>query len=202
MRQIGRKIRPRPGRGTAVRGSVTAELAVVLPALTVLLALLFLGAGAAILQLRLEDGARAGVRALARGEESALAVELATRAAGEQVSVSLGVSGGFATVTVTGTLSGPLAGLVPWRQSARADARVEVAPAEAACRPSGPGPGRPGSHPVARAGPYPPCTAPLRADARPWRWVFVEETRAALSRGVGAATRPSPVPGDVAHAGA
>ncbi|MDO5753397.1 TadE family type IV pilus minor pilin [Arthrobacter sp.] len=109
----------------AVRGSVTAELAVVLPAVTVLVALLMLSVAAGMLQLRLEEGARAGARALARGDSSAQVLELVATVAGGAAVVSLGSSGGYATVTVQGRVGGVLSGLVPWTQSAQANARVE-----------------------------------------------------------------------------
>lgn len=124
--------RAQPGRWTnmaGTRGSVTAETAVVLPAITALLALLLLSVSAGMLQLRLEEGARAGARALARGDSAALVLGLVSRVAGDRVTVSLGSSGSYATVTVQGKVEGVLSGLVPWTQSARASARVETASA-------------------------------------------------------------------------
>lgn len=109
------------------RGSVTAETAVVLPAITALLALLLLAVSAGMLQLRLEEGARAGARALARGDSAALVLDLVSRVAGDNVSVSLASAGSYATVTVQGKVDGVLSGLVPWTQSAQASARVETA---------------------------------------------------------------------------
>lgn len=109
----------------AVRGSVTAELAVVLPAVTVLLALLMLSIAAGMLQLRLEEGARAGARALARGDSPAQVLELVATVAGETAVISLGSSDGYASITVQGRVGGALSGLVPWTQSAHANARVE-----------------------------------------------------------------------------
>nr|WP_272946718.1 TadE family type IV pilus minor pilin [Arthrobacter sp. ERGS1:01] len=108
-----------------MRGSVTAEFAVVLPAITVLLALLLLGGSAAILQIRLEEGARAGARSLARGESSAQAVDASSRLAGEGVSVSVELTDGYATVTISGHTAGPFAAVLAWQQTARATARVE-----------------------------------------------------------------------------
>jgi len=108
------------------QGSVTAEFAVVLPALTVLLALLLLGAGVGIVQLRLEDAARSAARALARGDSAAQAVETAGAHAGSAVDISVSFDGGFATVTARGRMAGPLAGIVPWTQSATATAKVET----------------------------------------------------------------------------
>lgn len=110
------------------RGSVTAEFAVALPAVTAVLALLLVAGGAGVLQLRLEDAARAGARAAARGESPAQVTELTYRLAGERANVQVSVQGGFATVTVRGQLVGPLALLVPWRQSADAVARMESGP--------------------------------------------------------------------------
>ncbi len=109
----------------ADRGSVTAEFAVVLPALTALLALLLLGAGAGLLQLRLEEGARAGARALARGESTAKSADIARNLSGGGSAVSVDLTAGYATVTVTGGMSGPLAVMMPWQQSAKATARME-----------------------------------------------------------------------------
>lgn len=117
-----------------MRGSVTAELAVVLPAVTVLLAMLLLSVAAGMLQLRLEEGARAGARALARGDSSAQVLELVMGVAGDSAIVSLGSSGGYATVTVQGKVGGVLSGLVPWVQSAHASARVESTDASSAAR--------------------------------------------------------------------
>lgn len=118
----------------AMRGSVTAELAVVLPAVTVLLAMLLLSVAAGMLQLRLEEGARAGARALARGDSSAQVLELVMGVAGDSAIVSLGSSGGYATVTVQGKVGGVLSGLVPWVQSAHASARVESTDAPSSAR--------------------------------------------------------------------
>ncbi|WP_193393503.1 TadE family type IV pilus minor pilin [Arthrobacter alpinus] len=115
---------PRPAK---IRGSVTAELAVVLPAVTVLLALLLLAVSTGMLQLRLEEGARAGARALARGDSPSQVAEVVARVSGDGVSVALGNDGGYATVTVQGRAGGALSALVPWTQSAQAMAKVESA---------------------------------------------------------------------------
>ncbi|MHA7268530.1 TadE family type IV pilus minor pilin [Arthrobacter sp. HLT1-20] len=167
--------KPRRGRrGTMVaeRGSVTAEVAVVLPAITALLALLLLGVSAGMLQLRLEEGARAGARALARGDPPALVLDLVSRVAGESVDVSMASAGGYATVTVRGKVEGVLSGLVPWTQSAHATARVEQAD--------------------------PMAVAPLAVDHAPPRWSGTAASRTSLWRWVRGG--PSPIPGTVVHA--
>jgi hypothetical protein len=158
--------------GGSARGSVTAELAVVLPAVTALLALLLLTAAAATLQLRLEEGARAGARALARGESSAQATDTATRLAGGRVAVSVDLAGGYATVTLTGHATGVLSGIVPWQQSARATARIEnYDPAFAAAR-------VPAAQPAAACdgGRNVPAVGTLKTAL--WRWVNVPRTMA------------------------
>jgi len=177
--------RPSPGTacghgrglpGAGPRGSVTAEFAVVLPAVTALLALLLLGAGAGILQLRLEEGARAGARSLARGESAAQAQDIARRVTGGVGTVTVDLDGGYATVTFTGRMSGPLAAMMPWQQTARASARLESNASASAPggtgRPgaAGPGPGRKkvAAPPAAGAGQgMPPRKSAL------WRWVHV-----------------------------
>ena len=63
-----------PGRSREQeRGSVTAETAVVLPVLVIVLGMVLWGVGAAGAQLRCIDAARAGARAYARGEDPAAA---------------------------------------------------------------------------------------------------------------------------------
>ncbi|WP_275425711.1 TadE family type IV pilus minor pilin [Arthrobacter alpinus] len=144
-----------------MRGSVTAELAVVLPAVTALLAILLLGVSAGVLQLRLEEGARAGARALARGDSSAQVVAIVSRVAGEKSSVSLGYSDGYATVSVSGHAGGVLSDLVPWTQTAQASSRTETRAAGPLVG-SAPPPHFPGSN-----------LTPARAAL--WRWVRTPE---------------------------
>lgn len=110
----------------AETGSVTAEFAILLPAMTVLLAILLFSVAAGILQLRLEEGARAGARALARGDSSVEVLEIVARVSGQKVDVSVGTSGGYATVTVQGRVGGVLSGLIQWTQTAHSSVKVEV----------------------------------------------------------------------------
>ena len=71
---------------------VTAELAVALPAVVLVLALCLGGISLGIDQIRCVDAARLGARALARGETSAVVRDLAGRAgpSGAVVTVSTG----------------------------------------------------------------------------------------------------------------
>ncbi|WP_425862948.1 TadE family type IV pilus minor pilin [Arthrobacter sp. TWP1-1] len=146
----------------AMRGSVTAELAVVLPAVTALLAILLLSVSAGMLQLRLEEGARAGARALARGDSSAQVLDTVSRVSGAQASVSMAISGGYATVSVSGRTGGVLSGFVPWIQTAKASARVESGEAGPMLR----------DPPILRPAQQMGTTLPGSAALKPalWRW--------------------------------
>ncbi|QTE29714.1 TadE family type IV pilus minor pilin [Pengzhenrongella sicca] len=120
------------GRGPVRRreaGSVTAELAVALPAVTLLLlALLVLGAAAAG-QLRCADAARAGARAAALGETAAEIAAIAERLAGDGATVAVTGTGtgtdGWVTVTVSRPIAAGPFGAGPLHAHASASARVE-----------------------------------------------------------------------------
>ena len=99
---------------------VTAETAVVLPVLLVVLA----GAVAAVVvvgaQLRCVDAAREGARAAARGEPAAVVTDLAGRAAPDGAAVAVGSTDDQVSVTVSATVA-PL-GPLPWRVEVSATA--------------------------------------------------------------------------------
>ena len=100
----------RPVTSRRDRGSATAELAVVLPAV-VLLAVLGVWAVAAVAaHLRCVDAAGAGARALARGESSAAVSRVVTQVAPRGATVRLGREGDLVAVEVRATV--PLPG--PW----------------------------------------------------------------------------------------
>ncbi|MEV7575377.1 TadE family type IV pilus minor pilin [Pseudarthrobacter sp. NPDC089323] len=124
-----------PGRGSgtsnAARGAVTAEFAVVLPAVLALLAMLLAGAAAGATQLRIEEGARAGARALARGEDPARVERTVRTLAGGTAAATVAAEGGWYSITVTDRVGGPLGSSLPWILTARASTRSE-APAAAA----------------------------------------------------------------------
>ncbi|WP_232807308.1 TadE family type IV pilus minor pilin, partial [Geodermatophilus chilensis] len=113
-----------PARGEA--GMVTAETAVVLPVLLLVLA----GAVAAVTvvgaQLRCVDAAREGARAAARGEDTALVTALAGRAAPDGAAATVAVDGSTVTVTVTAQVA-PL-GPVPLRVPVSASAVTQREP--------------------------------------------------------------------------
>ncbi|MBP2264540.1 Flp pilus assembly protein TadG [Pseudarthrobacter sp. PvP004] len=118
--------RGRTSRNETERGAVTAEFAVALPAVVLLLAFLLAGGAAGITQLRLEEAARAGARASARGETSSSVEGIVKRLAGEGVSSSLTNDGEWLTVTASAPVGGALGPLVPWTLRASASAPVEL----------------------------------------------------------------------------
>lgn len=117
--------RGRTSRNETERGAVTAEFAVALPAVVLILAFLLAGGAAGITQLRLEEAARAGARASARGETSSSVEGIVKRLAGEGVSSSLTDDGEWMTVTASAPVGGALGPLIPWTLRASASVPAE-----------------------------------------------------------------------------
>jgi Flp pilus assembly protein TadG len=109
------------------RGAVTAEFAVALPAVLMLLAMLLAGSAAGITQLRLEEAARASARALARGEDPAVVDGIVRKLAGATASSVVAADGEWQRVTVSDRMAGYLRHVVPWTLTAGAEARTESA---------------------------------------------------------------------------
>ena len=120
--------------GDTGRGAVTAEFAVALPAVLLLLALLLAGSAAGVTQLRLEEAARAGARALARGEDAAAVDVIVRRLAGASAASAVASDGGWLSVTVSGKVPGAVGSLLPWTLTARAWTRGETSGPSAAAR--------------------------------------------------------------------
>lgn len=96
---------PSPFRSGSDRGSITAEFAVALPAVMVVLALSLGGFSVAGAQLRVQDAAAAAARAAGRGDGVGIAAQVAPGA-----SVSQWSQGDLACVTVSATAAlGPAA---------------------------------------------------------------------------------------------
>lgn len=114
-------------------GYATAELALALPALCLLVGVMVSLLGAVAAQVRCVDAARAAVRAAARGESASAVTAVAVATAPRGASVLIGQSGGASatdvTVTVTAEVGafGPLLPGVSVHASAVA-AREDVAP--------------------------------------------------------------------------
>lgn len=124
-----------PRDAEACRGAVTAEFAVALPAVLLVLGLLLAGSAAGLTQLRLEEAARAGARALARGEDTAAVGGIVRQLAGDSARATVTADGVWLSVTVSGTVSGAAGPLIPWTLTARAWARRESAGAPALSAP-------------------------------------------------------------------
>lgn len=126
-------MRKNQGPGAGVRaprdsGTVTAELALLLPVVVLLLVILLAAAAAGVIQLRVADAARAAARAAAIGEPSGEVAATAHRLAGAGAAVEVGEADGFVVVTVSRPLPGVLAGT---RATATARAVPEPGPVAA-----------------------------------------------------------------------
>jgi len=87
---------PRAGEA----GMATAEFAVVLPAIVLVLALSLGAMGLALDQIRCVDAARAGARAASRGDSHRAVLLVAARAAPSQSQVSMTSAGDLVLVSV------------------------------------------------------------------------------------------------------
>ncbi|NYI58127.1 TadE family type IV pilus minor pilin [Cellulomonas soli] len=85
---------------------MTAELAVALPAVVVLLLVVLGVVHASSVRWQCADGARAGARSAALGESDAVVVQTARRAAGGAASVEVVRDGEWVTVTVGRAVTG------------------------------------------------------------------------------------------------
>ena len=106
------------------RGSSTAEFAVMLPALVFVLALVLGAAATGIVQLKLEEGARLGARAAARGETA----ETVTRIVQEidpAATVTLSQDDDMTVVTVSRQAPGVVGKVSGWTLTADAQALTE-----------------------------------------------------------------------------
>ncbi|NNH09127.1 TadE family type IV pilus minor pilin [Cellulomonas fimi] len=119
-----------PARGTddgarGDRGSVTAELAVGLPAVVLLLVLVLAVSAAGLARARCADAARAGARAAALGGPDADPAAAARRVAGGTSEVVVVRDGEWVTVSVSAGIAPGGRVLGPVRVSASATAWVE-----------------------------------------------------------------------------
>ena len=124
-----------PHKSPAEEGVITAEFAVALPAVTVVLALCLGAASTGVAQLKVEESARTAARAAARGDSEAQIRSAVSRIDPEQ-SVQISVSPDDAAATEVGRtrqvhvrVSRPAPGLIGsatgWVLRADAHARVE-----------------------------------------------------------------------------
>jgi hypothetical protein len=110
-------------------GMATAELAVVLPALVLVVAAALTAVSVLLAQLRCVDAAREGARAAARGESAEVVRSAAARVAPAAAAVDIRPDGDAVRVTVSAT-AGRGDGLLPtFRVTATAVALREPEPA-------------------------------------------------------------------------
>jgi hypothetical protein len=106
----------------------TAEFAVALPAVVLVLVVAMTAIGAGIDQIRCIDAARLAARALARGDSQGAAVGLARGAAPTGATVSLVTGGDLTTATVSVARRAPVVGISWVVRASAAAPREEVPP--------------------------------------------------------------------------
>ncbi|MFJ6418112.1 TadE family type IV pilus minor pilin [Paeniglutamicibacter sp. NPDC091659] len=107
-------------------GSSTAEIAVLLPGVALLLTVVAAAGMLGGAQVRIQQAASAAARELARGTDQGEAIATALRIGGAGLHVSLGSEAGYETVAVTSGVALPLLGEI--RLTAEASARKENEP--------------------------------------------------------------------------
>ena len=112
------------------RGSVTAETAIVLPVLVLMLVAAGWAVGLVVAQIRCLDAARDVARAVARGEPVDAARRLGARSAPPGSTVEVARTGEDVTVVVTGSVGTPVpGGGRPVQVRGRATVQAEPGPA-------------------------------------------------------------------------
>lgn len=107
------------------QGAVTAELAIGFVAIVAVLSVLLAAVGAGLVQLRVEEAARAAAREVARGESYEGVSALVRARAGEAATVDLVVEGEQARVTARAPAPGPIAAAAGLIAEATASVRIE-----------------------------------------------------------------------------
>ena len=115
----------RRGRRDREAGLATAELALSLPAVVLVLALCLTGLALAVDQVRCEDAARVAARAASRGEPEAVVRELAAARAPARSAITVAVRGAKVVVDVQAP---PRVRNLPGLPSARAGATAVLEP--------------------------------------------------------------------------
>ncbi|KSU67352.1 TadE family type IV pilus minor pilin [Arthrobacter sp. NIO-1057] len=100
------------------KGSSTAEFAVLLPAVALMLSLLLCFGALGIQQIQVQQAAGAMARELARGEDHATARASGVRLAGNKANFAIANGGGFSKVTVRKSVQLPIVGSIQIRGEA------------------------------------------------------------------------------------
>ncbi|WP_253905739.1 TadE family type IV pilus minor pilin [Arthrobacter sp. H5] len=101
-------------------------MAVALPAVVALLAILLAAVTVGVSQLRIEEAARAGAREIMRGESTGGVQAAVLRIAGEDAQLEVLGDGAWSTVQVTTAVRTPVLSLLNLELSATAAARSEL----------------------------------------------------------------------------
>jgi Flp pilus assembly protein TadG len=122
-----RSVRGPAERRGAERGSATAEVAILLPGLVLMLAFVLAAGTAVVAQIRCVDAARAGARLAARGEPDGVVRAGARDAAPARARVAVSAGRELVTVQVTAIVAMPLPGAPALQVHGTASARTEHA---------------------------------------------------------------------------
>ena len=125
IRRSRRPGRHRPWRAGQDGGAVTAELALALPTLMLVVAVLLVTAATTSAQMRCADGARAGARVAALGQSDGEITAVARRLAGRDAVVRVVRSPPWVEVTVSADLPGAWFTAGPLGLEGRSTAWVE-----------------------------------------------------------------------------
>ena len=112
----------RPAHTRSDHGAVTAEYAVLLPTVVLVLVALVATAAVGVQQVRSQDAAGSAARILARGDGETAAAEAVRRMAGESTRLEHTEADGWVSVSVTHAGPGPLGWFDGVRLSAEASA--------------------------------------------------------------------------------
>ncbi|WP_318842995.1 TadE family type IV pilus minor pilin [Myceligenerans pegani] len=104
---------------------MTAELAVALPAVVLVLVAVLTLVAASVAQMRAVDAARAGARAVAIGEEEAVVARVVGRVGGDDAELLIDHDGDWVRVTVTKPVVNGWTAAGPLRARGTATAWVE-----------------------------------------------------------------------------
>ncbi len=115
----------RSARAADDRGAVTAELAVGLPVVVLVLLAVLTVSAASSAQLRVLDAARAGARAVAIGQDDAAVRSVVERVGGASAELRVQHDGEWVVVHVSRPVGGGWFSRVPWQASGEATAWVE-----------------------------------------------------------------------------
>ena len=128
----GRSVEVRQPLWPPSRGSVTAEFAVVLPVLALMLAAVLAASSAGVAKLRCIDAARSAARLAARHEPAAATLAAARSAAPRGAVIGLSAAGDLVRVQVTARVQLPLPGRPTVELGATSVAQLEQSPAQPA----------------------------------------------------------------------